>query len=74
MNRSPLFERRVIISLLKKQLFGRRAYSDSIYINKKSNSSTSSYTHSPTSTQCSTPHSELSITDIEAKVFSGIGC
>jgi len=74
MNRSPLFEKRITISLIKKHLFGRRAYSDSMYINKKTNSSNSIHSHSPTSTQCSTPHSEVSMADIELKAFGGIGC
>ena len=78
MLRSPLAEKRVLISLLKKQLIGRRAYSDSIYIKKTSATPPSltppSLTPSPTSTECPSPMSEHSIQDIQEKVFSGIGC
>jgi hypothetical protein len=74
MNRSPLFERRIIISLLKKQILGRRAYSDSIYMHKKSSNSSSVSSSIQTPTQCVTPTSETLVSELEAKVFSGIGC
>ena len=48
---SPLAEKRLAISLAKKHLIGRRAYSDSIYITK-------SPKHPPSSTsssECSSP-------------------
>jgi len=73
MLRSPLAEKRILISLLKKQLTGRRAYSDSIYI-KKTVTPPNSLTSSSTSTECSSPSPERSAQELEDKVFSGIGC
>ena len=80
MSSSPLAEKRVLISLLKRYLTGRRAYSDSIYITKSrynistSSSNSTSVNTSAATTACSTPLSEDKMRIIHEKVFSGIGC
>lgn len=72
---SPLAEKRLLLSIMKKKLIGRRAYSDSIHLKKVFVSSTN-ITSSASSSQCSTPTSESysSQEDIEEKAFAGIGC
>jgi hypothetical protein len=52
---SPLAEKRLAISLVKKQLIGRRAYSDSIHISKSPKSNAPSSSSSECSTAISTP-------------------
>jgi hypothetical protein len=72
---SPLAEKRLLLSLMKKKLVGRRAYSDSIHLKRELAISTS-LPSSASSSQCSTPTSEAysSSQEIEEKAFAGIGC
>jgi hypothetical protein len=77
---SPLAEKRIIFSTIKKQMIGRRAYTDSIYNKSKSmsgrvndaeeqNSSPSSRGSSPKSTE-----SAISQSEIELKSFTVFAC
>jgi hypothetical protein len=75
MSGSPLAEKRMLISLLKGYLTGRRSYSDSIYIRKSryNENALNSTSTSSTSTQCS-PVADANLIVVREKVFSGIGC
>jgi hypothetical protein len=62
---SPLAEKRLAISLAKKHLVGRRAYSDSIYITKSPK-----YPLSLSSSESSPAPSPVS--EIQYKAFGGV--
>ena len=61
---SPLAEKRLAISLAKKHLIGRRAYSDSIYITKSPKQAPS-----PISSECSSP---APVPDLEHKAIASV--
>ena len=63
---SPLAEKRLAISLAKKHLIGRRAYSDSIHITK---SPKHNNPPSPSSSECSSP---APVVELEHKAFSAV--
>ena len=63
---SPAAEKRVVLSLLRKQLIGRRAYSDSVYFSKTKTirSGPPSLSSSIASSVSSSPRHELTSAEL----------
>ena len=75
---SPSAERRLAVSLIRKELIGRRAYSDSIYGRKTNRGSeNSSVISSSSSSSTSSPRYEIhevSSTELEKMAFEVSAC
>ena len=73
MSNSPLAEKRLTISIMKKHLVGRRAYSDSLckYKSSKASPGNSSSTSSSSSV-CSSPRLDSQDGLLVEKAFGGI--
>ena len=75
---SPPAEKRLAVSIIRKELIGRRAYSDSIYgrktIRGSENGSGLSGTSSSSSSSSSTPRREVSSTELNRMVYEVSVC
>ena len=72
MSNSPLAEKRLTISVMKKHLVGRRAYSDSLCKYKPSKTPGNSSSTSSSSSVCSSPRLESQDAFLVEKAFGGI--
>jgi hypothetical protein len=76
---SPSAEKRVTITLIRKELIGRRAYSDSIYGRKTNRGSDNSLHNlsaisSSSSSSSSSPRCEVSSTELKKMAFEVSAC
>ena len=72
MSNSPLAEKRLTVSIMKKHLVGRRAYSDSLCKYKPSKTLGNSSSTSSSSSVCSSPRLDAQDAFLIEKAFGGI--